>query len=98
MPGLIWIQTVWNSGLKVIKLEFILKLKNSAMIGCCLWTVDTCPQATIALYFEFVTLLKFYNLEAWSYSWNNFLKKLIKKSVDKKAGKISQFTIVNSGA
>ena len=51
-----------GSGLKVIKLEFILKLKlkhNDWLL------VDTCLQATnhCAL-FEFETVLKFYNLEA----------------------------------
>ena len=58
-------------GLEVIKLEFILKLKikcndwllaESAMIGC-LWT-RVRKQPTIALYFESVTVLKLYNLEA----------------------------------
>ena len=39
-------------GLEVIKLEFILKLKIKR------------NQPMIALYFEFETVLKFYNLEA----------------------------------
>ena len=39
-----------DPGLEVIKLEFILKLKIK--------------QPIIALYFEFETVLKFYNLEA----------------------------------
>ena len=61
-----------RSGLEIIKLGFILKLKTkcsdwlladtSAMIGC----MRTCvhKQPIIALYFEFETVLKFYNLEA----------------------------------
>ena len=52
------------TGLEVIKLEFILKLK----IKCNDWLlVDTCPQATNRYaFFEFETVLKFYNLEASS--------------------------------
>ena len=42
------------SGLEVIKLEFILKLKIKRVR----------KQPIIALYFEFETVLKFYNLEA----------------------------------
>ena len=53
----------YNS-LEVIKLEFILKLKikrNDWLL------VDTCPQATNRYaFFEFETVLKFYNLEASS--------------------------------
>ena len=51
-----------SPALEVIKLEFILKLK----IKCNIWLLaDKCPQtAIIALYFEFDTVLKFYNLEA----------------------------------
>ena len=51
-----------SSGLQAIKLEFILKLKikrNDWLLA------DTCPQKPIiVLYFEFETVLKFYNLEA----------------------------------
>ena len=50
------------SGLEVIKLELILKLK----IKCNNWLLtDTCPQAAnhCAL-FEFEIVLKFHNLEA----------------------------------
>ena len=51
------------TGLEIIKLEFILKLKikrNDWLLA------DTRPQQPInALYFEFETVLKFYNLEAW---------------------------------
>ena len=53
-------------GLEVIKLEFILKLKikrNDWLLS------DTCPQQPIVmLYFEFETVLKFYNLEARTFS------------------------------
>ena len=50
-------------GPKVIKLEFILKLKiKRTMIGC-LWTCVG-KQPIIAVYFEFETVLKFYNLGA----------------------------------
>ena len=54
--------TVTITGLEVIKLEFILRLK----IKCNEWLLgDTCPQAAIfALYFESETVLKFYNLAA----------------------------------
>ena len=60
------------SDLEVIKLQFILKLK----IKCNDWLLaDTCvrkqlisalnfKQLIIALYFEFETVLKFYNLKA----------------------------------
>ena len=65
----------YRTGLEVIKLEFILKLKikrNDWLLAY------TCPQAANqiqiqykyklksinALYFEFETVLKFYNLEA----------------------------------
>ena len=41
------------SGLEVIKLEFILKLKIKR------------KQPIIELYFELETVLKFYNLRAW---------------------------------
>ena len=43
-------------GLKVIKLEFIFKLKKSAMIGCLRTRVR--KQPIIALYFEFENELK----------------------------------------
>ena len=51
-------------GLEVIKLEFILRLRikrNDWLLA------DTCPQAAnhCAL-FESETVIKFYNLEAWS--------------------------------
>ena len=50
-------------GPEVIKLEFILKLKiKRTMIGC-LWT-RVRKQPIIALYFEFETVLKFWNLGA----------------------------------
>ena len=67
-----------DPSLNAIKLEFILKLKikrNDWLL------VDTCPQAAnhcalfwvrvrkqpiVGLYFEFETVLKFYNLEACS--------------------------------
>ena len=62
-----------SPGLEVIKLEFILILK----IKCIDWLlVDTCPQAAStsvhkqpisALYFEFETVLKFYNLKTRAY-------------------------------
>ena len=50
---------------EVIKLEFILKLKIKRSD----WLLaDTCPQATNhCTLFEFEIVLKFYNLEAWSY-------------------------------
>ena len=54
-----------SSGLEVMKLEFNLKLK----IKCNDWLLaDTCPQAAnrCRLYFEFETVLKFYNLNAWT--------------------------------
>ena len=61
-----------QSGLEVIKLDFILRLKikrNDWLLA------DTCPhclrtrvrkQPIIALYFESENVLKFYNLEARS--------------------------------
>ena len=54
-----------SSGLEVIKLELILKLKikrNDWLLA------DTCLQAAnlCRLYFEFETVLKFYNLNAWT--------------------------------
>ena len=52
-----------KSGLEVIKLEFILKLKIKRMIGCLRTRVR--KQPIIALYFEFEIVLKFYMLEAW---------------------------------
>ena len=60
-----------TSGLEVIKLEFILRLKikhndwllaESAMIGCLGTRVH--KQPIIALYFESENELKIYNLEA----------------------------------
>ena len=51
-----------RSCLKVINLEFILRLKISAMIGC-LWTCVH-KQPIVALYFESEIVLKFYNLDA----------------------------------
>ena len=49
-------------GLEVIKLEFILRLKIKHNDGC-LWT-RVRKQPIIVLYFEFETVLMFYNLEA----------------------------------
>ena len=53
-----------RSGPEIIKLEFIIKLKikRNDWIGC-LWTC-VCKQPILALYFEFETVLKFYNLRA----------------------------------
>ena len=52
-----------TTGLEVIKLEFILRLKikrNDWLFA------DTCPQAANhCAYFESEPVLKFYNLEAW---------------------------------
>ena len=48
--------------LEVIKLEYSLRLKKSAMIGCLRTRVR--KQPIIALYFESETVLKFYYLEA----------------------------------
>ena len=50
------------SGLEVINLESFSNLRYRAMIGC-LWT-RVLKQLIIALYFEFETVLKIYNLEA----------------------------------
>ena len=47
-----------TSGLEVIKLEFILRLKIKRN--------DWLLVAIIALYFESEIVLKFYNLNAWS--------------------------------
>ena len=55
---------LFNSGLEVIKLEFIFKLKIRAMIGC--WRTRVREQPIIAIYFESENELKFYNLEAKS--------------------------------
>ena len=57
-----------RTGLEVITLEFILRLK----IKCNAWLlVDTCPQtANHSVYFESETVLKFYNLEAWLLCFN----------------------------
>ena len=50
-------------GPEVIKLEFILKLKiKRNQIGCLRTHVR--KQPIVALYFEFETVLKVYNLEA----------------------------------
>ena len=46
--------SILTTGLEVIKLEFILKLK-----------ITKRKRPIISLYFEFETVLKFYNLEAW---------------------------------
>ena len=59
------------SGLEVIKLEFILRLK----VKCNDWLLaDTCPQsANHCAYFESETVLKFYNLEAWLFACDDKL-------------------------
>ena len=49
-------------GLEVIKLEFILRLKIKRNDGCLRTRVR--KQPIIVLYFEFETVLTFYNLEA----------------------------------
>ena len=49
-------------GLEVIKLEFILRLKKSTMVGC--FRTRVRKQPIIARYFESETVLKFNNLEA----------------------------------
>ena len=59
-------------GLEVIKLEFILRLKIKPMIGCLRTRVR--KQPIIALYFESEVELKFYNLEVWSYSFDEFFR------------------------
>ena len=46
-----------SSGPEVIKLEFILKLQIKRN--------DVRKQPIVALYFDFETVLKLYNLEAW---------------------------------
>ena len=58
---LLELKVVKKLGLKVIKLEFILRLKIKHNV----WLLaDTCPQPPIiAVYFESETVLKFYNLE-----------------------------------
>ena len=50
-------------GPEVTKLEFILRLKKSPMIGCLRTRVR--KQPIIVLYFESETVLKFYNLGKW---------------------------------
>ena len=63
---LLELKVVKKLGLKVIKLEFILRLK----IKHNYWLLaDTCPQPPIiAVYFESKTVLKFYNLETrWTF-------------------------------
>ena len=55
-----WSVIVASPGLEVIKLEFILKLKIKSN--------DWLLAANIELNFGFETLLKFYNLGAWSNS------------------------------
>ena len=56
------------SCLEVINLEFILRLKISAMIGC-LWT-RVRKQPITALYCESETVLEFYHLDAWYLALN----------------------------
>ena len=54
------------SGLEVIKLEYSVRLKIKAMIGCLLrFIFRVRKQPIIALYFESENEFKFYNLEAW---------------------------------
>ena len=50
-----------SPGLKVIKLEYSLKLKIKRND----WLL-VCKQPIVVVYFEFENELKFYNLEAWS--------------------------------
>ena len=62
--GQVWYLILSTPGLKVIKLEFILKLKinhNNRML------VDTCPQAAnhCTLFWDW-DCAQFYNLKAWS--------------------------------
>ena len=53
-----WIKVALTSGLDVI---LKLKERNDLLLA------NTCPQATNhCVYFEFETVLKFYNLRAWS--------------------------------
>ena len=56
-----------RAGLR-LKLEYSLRLKKSAMIGCLRTRVRKEP--IIALYFESENELKFYNLEAWLLIFN----------------------------
>ena len=72
-----------RSGLEVIKLEFILKLKIK--------------QPIIVLFFELETVLKFYNLEAWTDLMFDtlvvFLKEFFEKAnFEKKVSRKSQPT------
>ena len=57
-----WLIMYYTPGLEVIKLEFILrlKIKNNDW----LFATRVRKQSIIPLYFEFETVLKFYNLEA----------------------------------
>ena len=66
-----------KSGLEVIKLEFILKLKIIAMINC------VRKQPIIAPYFEFDTVLKFYNLGACAIVGRLFHKFWFKLHLDR---------------
>ena len=60
-----------KTGLEVIKLQFNLQLKTKCVIGC-FWTLVR-NQPIIALYFEFETVLQFYNLEAWTACFTLFI-------------------------
>ena len=60
------------TGFEVIQLEFVLKLtikRNDWLLA------DTCArkQPIIALYFEFETVVKFYNLETRTWQCDAFL-------------------------
>ena len=61
-----------SPGFEVLKLEFILKLKKSAMINCLRTRVH--KQPIIALYFELENVLKFYKLEVRSQPYRDFVE------------------------
>ena len=74
-----WYMIVTFPALEVIKVEFILKLKIKRNH----WLADTCLQAAKhCAYFEFETVIKFFNLEARPHSLTWFVHHPLCKSIN----------------
>ena len=59
-----WGKVCWEAGLEVIKLEFILRLKAQWLVAC--GQISASSQSLRFILSLRETVLKFYNLEAWS--------------------------------